>query len=253
MSDHFSTIAEGYARYRPTYPPELFAWLAGLPERPRVAWDVATGNGQAAVALAAHFERVEATDHSAAQIARAVAHPRVAYRVAPAEESGLTDGSVDLVTVAQALHWLDHDRFNREVERVLAPGGAIAAWCYNLLDVDPAVNAVLRRYYAEIAGPYWPAERRLLEDGYRTIPFPFAPLSDGEPPEFAMRAAWRLADLVGYLGTWSATDRYRAARGEDPVALVAADLAAAWGDPAVAKEIRWPLSLRVGRPQKDGG
>ncbi len=250
MSDHFSAVAEGYARFRPTYPPELFAWLAGLPGHPRVAWDVATGNGQAAVALAEHFARVEASDHSAAQVERAVAHPRVAYRVAPAERSGLADGSVDLVTVAQALHWFDHARFYREVERVLAPGGAIAVWCYNLLDVDPAVNVVLRRYYTEVVGSYWPAERRLLEDGYRTIPFPFDEI---DPPSFAMRAPWRLADLVGYLGTWSATDRYRSANGEDPVALVAADLAAAWGEPEAVREVRWPLTLRVGRPQMGGG
>jgi SAM-dependent methyltransferase len=244
MSDPFSALAAGYARYRPGYPPELFAYLASLPAGRRLAWDVATGNGQAALGLAGHFERVEATDRSAAQIERAAPHPRVAYRVAPAEASGLADRAVDLVTVAQALHWLDFDRFYREVERVLAPGGAVAAWCYNLLDVGPRVNAVVGRLYGQVVGPFWPPERRLLEAGYRNVPFPF---EETAPPRFAMRTAWRLADLVGYLGTWSAAARYRAARGEDPVALVAPDLAAAWGDPEAGKEVRWPLHLRVGR------
>lgn len=244
MTDHFSAVAADYSRYRPGYPPELFAYLAPLPARRRLAWDCATGNGQAAVGLAEHFDRVVGTDLSAAQIAHAAAHPRVAYRVALAEAPALEAGSVDLVTVAQALHWLDTTRFFAEVERVLAPGGAVAAWCYNLLDVDPGVNAVIGRFYSRIVGRYWAPERRLLEAGYRTIPFPFAEVA---PPAFAMQAEWRLADLTGYLGTWSATERYRALEGEDPLERIVADLTAAWGDPETPRTVRWPLNLRVGR------
>lgn len=243
-NDHFSAVAAGYARYRPGYPAELYEWLAGLPEGRTLAWDCATGNGQAAVGLAAHFERVVATDLSASQVAQAVRHPRVEYSVAPAEASGLSDGAVELVTVAQALHWLDLPAFYAEVRRVLAPGGAVVAWCYNLLDVDPRVNAVIGRYYSQVVGVYWPPERRLLEAGYRTLPFPFREI---EAPRFEMTAEWTLDHLLGYLATWSATERYRRARGEDPLAAVAGDLHAAWGDADEARPVRWPLHLRAGR------
>lgn len=242
-NDHFSSVAGGYARFRPIYPPQLFAYLAALTPHRRLAWDCATGNGQAAVGLAAHFQRVVGTDLSDSQIGHAASHPRVAYHVAPAEGSGLAAASVDLVTVAQGLHWLDLPRFYAETSRVLAPGGAVAAWCYNLLDVDPRVNAVVGRYYSDVVGRFWPPERRLLEAGYRTVPFPFR---EAEPPALDMRSRWRLEQLLGYLGTWSATTRYRAARRQDPLELVADDLAAAWGDPGAVKEVRWPLHLRVG-------
>jgi SAM-dependent methyltransferase len=244
MSDHFSGVAGAYARFRPTYPAALFSWLAALAPSCSFAWDCATGNGQAAVGLADHFAEVVATDHSAAQIAQARVHPRVEYRVAPAEASGLPSGSADLVTVAQALHWLDLDRFYAEARRVAAPGAVVAAWCYNLLEVDPRVNAVIGRFYGQVVGPFWPPERRLLEAGYRTLAFPFAAV---EPPAFAMASAWTLADLLGYLSTWSATQRYAAARRADPVDLVRADLAAAWGDADARRTVRWPLHLRVGR------
>lgn len=243
-SDHFSAVADGYARYRPGYPPALFEWLGGLPARRRLAWDCATGSGQAAGDLAPYFRRVVATDSSPSQIARAEPYPGVEYRVAPAEASGLPAGAVDLITVAQALHWFDLPAFYAEAGRVLAPDGAVAAWCYNLLDGGPRINAVVGRYYSQVVGEYWPPERRLLEAGYRTVPFPF---DEVEPPAFEMSVQWDLDHLVGYLGTWSATERYRRVRGEDPVARIAADLRAAWGDPAQARPVRWPLHLRVGR------
>jgi hypothetical protein len=244
MSDHFSRVAPEYARYRPGYPADLYAWLATLPARRATAWDCATGSGQAAVGLAEHFERVVGTDLSAAQVAHAAAHPRVTYRVAPSEASGLADGSVDLVTVAQALHWLDVDRFYDEVRRVAARGGVVAAWCYNMLEVDPRVNSVVGRFYSRVVGPYWPPERRLLEAGYRTVPFPFEEVA---APAFHMEAEWTLAQLTGYLATWSASQRYAAAEKQDPLEVVTADLADAWGDSEAARTIRWPLHLRVGR------
>src|SRR5262245_38403499 len=123
FKDHFSTVASNYALYRPRYPAELFAYLATLVPTCEFAWDCATGSGQAAVALAAHFKRVIATDASATQIANGETHPRVEYRVAPAEQSGLAAASVDLLTVAQALHWFDLPRFFVEANRVLRPRG----------------------------------------------------------------------------------------------------------------------------------
>ncbi|MEM7483247.1 MAG: class I SAM-dependent methyltransferase [Acidobacteriota bacterium] len=243
-SDHFSAVADGYARYRPGYPPALFGYLADLGSRRRLAWDCATGNGQAAVELAEHFDQVVATDLSASQIAKAIAHPRVEYRAVAADERSLEDSSVDLVTVAQALHWLELEGFYREVQRVLAPGGALACWCYNMLQVEPRINAVVNRYYSQVVGPYWPPERRLLEAGYRTVPFPF---DEEDVPDFEMSENWTLEQLVGYLGTWSATTRYRTAEGTDPLDRIRGDLEIAWGDPDAARTIRWPLHVRIGR------
>lgn len=243
MRDHFSAVAADYARYRPGYPAELFAWLAQRAGGRRRAWDCATGNGQAAVGLAGYFDRVVATDASEAQIAHAEPSDRVEYRLAPAEASGLEPASIDVVTVAQALHWLDVDRFYAEARRVLTPGGLVAAWCYNMLEVEPRVNAIVGRYYSGVVGPYWPPERRLLEAGYRTLPFPFAAI---DPPAFYMHAEWDLTDLLGYLGTWSASQRYAAARGADPLDGIRSDLAAAWGEASAVRTVRWPLHLRVG-------
>jgi SAM-dependent methyltransferase len=245
FADHFSPVAERYAAVRPTYPPELFAWLATLPARRERAWDVGTGSGQAAVTLAGHFAEVVATDAAAAQLARAVPHPRVRYRRAAAEASGLEAGAVDLVTVAQAVHWFDLDRFWAEVRRVAAPGGVVAVWTYHGVGLTPAIDRVVERFYGEVVGRYWPPERAAVEDGYRSLPFPFAEIA---APAFHIRQRWDLARVAGYLGTWSASRHWSDAHGgADPVAEIAADLAAAWGDPAEEREVVWPLGLRVGR------
>jgi SAM-dependent methyltransferase len=242
--DHFSGHAAGYAQGRPTYPPELFAWLAARCARHELAWDAGCGNGQASHALGAHFRQVIGTDPSAEQIANAAPHPNVAYRVEPAELPTLDDASVDLVSVAQALHWFDLERFFAAVTRVARPGGVIAVWTYGLSNVDTAVDRAFMRLYDDILGPYWPAERRHVENGYAELPFPFARI---EAPAFAMQCHWTLAQYLAYLRTWSATQRYTRANGSDPVALVADELAQAWGDPAQRRVVQWPLGLRVGR------
>jgi SAM-dependent methyltransferase len=245
FSDHFSGVASEYAEYRPRYPELLFDWLAGLAARRELAWDCATGSGQAAVALASRFERVIATDASAEQIAAASSHPRIEYRVAPAEASGLDLASADLVTVAQALHWFDRQAFYAEARRVLRRDGVVAAWTYGHPTLDePRTDAALQRFYSETVGPYWPKERALVDAGYRTIDFPF---HEVEAPAFEMETRWPLATLLGYVATWSAVTRFRAARGEDPVTELAQAFAAAWGNPEVPRRITWPLALRVGR------
>ena len=245
FADHFSSLAAEYARYRPHYPQELFTYLADLAPGKMLAWDCATGSGQAAVALAEHFECVIATDASAAQIDAATLHAGVVYRVSIAEDSGLPDQSVDLITVAQALHWLDLPRFYAEAQRVLTPGGILAAWSYGFQTVEgDAVEELLRHFYRDVVGPYWPAERALVDAGYRTLPFPFQEI---DPPPFAMQADWPLAQLLGYLRSWSASARYITARGNDPVEDLARDIAPIWGDPERPRTVRWPLALRVGR------
>lgn len=243
FKDHFSGHADEYARYRPGYPPALFEWLASQAPATRLAWDVGTGSGQAAVGLARHFDRVVATDAAAAQLNNAAVHERVLYKVASAEDAGLADGSVDLVTVAQAVHWFDFARFYAEVRRVLRAHGVIAIWTYGLARITPAVDAVVARYYTETVGRYWPPERRFVDEEYRTIPFPF---DEFDAPAFRMALSWSLADLLGYLGTWSATKRYAQAHGVDPIDALREPLAGAWGREAV-RGVEWGLYVRVGR------
>jgi SAM-dependent methyltransferase len=249
FKDHFSVAAHEYDRYRPGYPAALIEFLAGAAPGRNLAWDCATGTGQAAVALATHFATVIATDASAAQIGHAVQHPRVEYAVASAESSGLADASVDLVTVAQALHWLDLERFYAEAQRVARPGAVVAAWTYSLADADPEVDPLVAAFYEEM-GPWWPPERVHVEEGYRRLPFPFEPIS---APAFEIREAWPLERLLGYFSTWSAVNRCRKDTGRDPVEALGLQLARVWGNPSEPRPVRWPLHLRVGRagPSRD--
>lgn len=242
--DHFSGHAAGYAQARPTYPEALFDWLAAQCAQRELAWDAGCGNGQATIALARHFARVIATEPSAEQVAQAPAHPRVEYRVEPAESPSLADASADLVTVAQAMHWFDLERFHAGVRRVLRPGGLVAVWTYGLSTVDAGVDAAFRLLYDAILGPYWPPERRHVENGYAELAFPYLAV---DAPAFAMRCDWTLAQYLAYLRTWSASQRYLRATGEDPVARVTGEFARAWGDPEATREVRWPLGMRVGR------
>ncbi|MFL5574755.1 MAG: class I SAM-dependent methyltransferase [Gemmatimonadaceae bacterium] len=245
LPDYFSARAVHYAAHRPDYPPELFDFVAGLVARHDLVWDCGTGSGQAAVALAERFARVVGTDASAAQIERARAHPRVEYRVATAESSGLPDHSVDVVTVAQALHWFDLDRFYAEARRVAAPGGALAVWSYGdpVLD-DPALDAVLARFNFGTLAAYWPSERRAVGEGYLEFPFPFAEV---KAPRLAMERSWTLAELAGYMRSWSGVARYVSLTGQDPVPAVEAALAGAgWSEPERRHLVRWPLFVRAG-------
>jgi SAM-dependent methyltransferase len=243
FKDHFSQGSPEYAAFRPRYPDALFAALAERAPGRELAWDCATGSGQAALGLAARFRRVVATDASPQQIAEALPREGVEYRVAHAEESGLPDTSVDLLTVAQALHWLDLEAFYREARRVLAPGGVAAAWCYGLVRTDPAVDPLLERFYTETVGPYWPPERALVDAGYAGLPFPF---EEFELPGLHIERALTLPELAGYLGTWSATRRYRQARGSDPVEPFVREIAGWWGPAERPRTMRWPLHLRAG-------
>jgi len=243
--DHFSSTAAGYASHRPGYPVALFEWLGQVASRRAVAWDCGTGSGQAAVALAEHFDFVVATDPSTAQLTHAESHPRVRYAAMSAERSALATGSASLVTVAQALHWFDTPAFFAEVRRVLGPRGVIAVWSYGLLTLhDDVLDEIVRRFHGETMGPYWPPERRLVDEGYRALELPFTPL---QAPTIAMEAHWTLEQFAGYLSTWSAVQRARTATGSDPVAGVVAELRAAWGTERMARRVEWPLTLRAGR------
>jgi len=244
FSDHFSAVAGRYADFRPRYPKALFDYLATLASQDSVIWDCAAGSGQATIDLAARFRKVIATDGSAQQIGSAPPRDNVEYRVALAEQSGLPDVSIDLITVAQALHWFNLDQFFAEAKRVLRPAGVLAVWVYatNQLE-NKAVNEIVQDYYSNVVGPYWPPERKMTETGYRTITIPFAEIA---PPEFRMEVCWTLGQLLGYFSTWSATNRYIKANGRNPLEPLADALAKAWGDPNTPQRVVWPLSLRVG-------
>lgn len=244
FQDHFSTQASGYARARPTYPVALFAELARLAPGRDLAWDAGTGNGQAALALAEFFSAVVATEPSAAQLAQATPHPRVRYLQAAETAPLLADGSVDLLTVAQAAHWFDRAAYYAEVRRVARPGALVALWTYALCAITPQLDAAVQRFYAGVVGPYWPPERSHVVAGYRDFDFPFAELPF---PEVSMEVEWDLAALVDYIATWSAVARYRQERGRDPMPELRAELGPLWGDPATLRRIAWPLAGRIGR------
>ena len=245
FKDHFSGHADIYREARPTYPPQLFAWLAQHTPHRQLAWDCGCGNGQATVALADHFTRVIGTDPSANQIAAAESKANIDYRVEPAEHSSLAGASASLVTVAQALHWFDHAAFYAEVKRVLEPGGLFAAWAYSdCATSDPGIDRIKDKLYVDLTGPYWPPERAHVDAGYKTLPFPFVEMST---PKFPMVARWTVEHLLAYFRSWSATQRYIKTKGEDPVAIIEPQLRAAWGDPAVVRDVHWQFHLRCGR------
>lgn len=242
FKDHFSKRAVLYSRFRPTYPGELFEWIAALVPRRDSVWDCATGSGQAAVGLARHFRHVIATDASASQIAMTEPHPDIEYRVASAYESEIANDTVDAVTVAQAIHWLDHSKFYHEARRVLKPEGLVIVWGYGdpVID-DPVLEKIVHDYNRGTIEKYWKPERNVLLEGLRTIPFPFREVP---APSFIMQRNWSLEELTGYLRTWSASAAYAEEHGGDPVAPVEALLRNEWGtEPHL---VTWPLFVRAG-------
>ena len=244
FKDHFSRQASDYAAYRPWYPAELYAHLAAVSPQHERAWDCATGNGQAARGLAEYFAHVVATDASVSQLRNRHEHARIDYCASLAEAVPLAAGSCDVVTVAQAVHWFDFERFYAEVRRVLKPGGVIALWTYGGFGIRPHIDRCIDHFYEHVVGPFWPPERRYIEEDYRTVPFPFAELRS---PAIVFETSWTLDHLMNYLGTWSAVLRFRDARGTDPLPALRAELGQLWGAPEATHQVRWPLTLRVGR------
>jgi SAM-dependent methyltransferase len=245
FKDHFSSHAALYAKYRPDYPPELYAYLAALTAHRDIALDCATGSGQAAVGLAKHFSRVVATDGSVQQLRNAQPAEGVTYVANLAEQPAFRDGTVDLVTAAQAAHWFNHERFYAQVRRVLRPQGALAVWTYGMASIAPRIDAAIADFYTNVVGEYWPPERRFVESGYMNLPFPFQEVA---APALQLKMEWDLDALMGYVSTWSAVQRYKKVRGADPLAQLRERVEPVWNSGEKLRSVVWPLHLRVGRP-----
>jgi len=244
FEDNFSAQSKQYAQFRPQYPDVLYEYLASLAPKRSLVWDCGTGNGQAAVSLAKCFLRVYATDASAEQIAHAYPHERVEYHVEPAEQVGLETGSADLVTVAQAVHWFDFDKFYAEVKRVLKPNGFLAVWTYGLPEISPQVDDAIKRIYFDVLSGFWTERIRYVEEQYRTLPFPFEEVT---PPVFAMETTWDRNQLMGFLDSWSATQKYRQQKGRHPLEGVWDDVVDDWQHEIEKRLVRWNLHFRIGR------
>ena len=243
FKDHFSAVAADYASARPDYPAALFDWIAQAAPSTGQAWEAGCGSGQATRDLARHFARVFATDPSAAQVAQARGPANVRFAVEPGERCSLPDASVDVVCVAQALHWFERDAFFAECVRVLRPGGVLVAWGYQDLIVPADLHAANEAFQAAIHG-YWPPERVLIDEAYAGFDWPFPAV---EAPPFQLVAQWTLPRMLGYFSSYSASKRCREATGQDPVSAHAPAFAAAWGDPDAARTMRWPMFVHARR------
>jgi ubiquinone/menaquinone biosynthesis C-methylase UbiE len=245
--DLFSSRADVYAKYRPAYPLELFDYIVSFVNNREAAWDCATGNGQAANALATYFRRVEATDISEAQLQHAVHKENIHYSIAPAEQTTFPDNSFDLITVATAYHWLDWEAFHREATRVGKRHAVVAVWAYNLVQSDEEeINNIIRSFYFDVMFAYWDKERRHVENAYQAVAFDFAPLP---AKDFFIEKQWKKEELIGYVSTWSAVQHYQDQKGGSPLPLIEKQLAAVWTEEEV-KTFRFPLFMKIGRVRK---
>lgn len=243
MKDLFSKQSESYAKFRPTYPREIFDFLLTQVTERKTAWDCATGNGQVAAALTEHFENVYATDISQAQLSKAVQKPNITYRIEPAEKTSFEDGMFDLITVAQAIHWFDFEKFFSEVKRTLKPEGIFAAIAYTLPKLDEEVDTIINHFYTNILDGYWDKERRYIDEMYETIPFPFKEI---KAPIIIAQYFWDAEQLIGFLQSWSGVQHYIDKNNSNPVELVADDLRKCWR-PNSKKTIIFPIVMRVGK------
>jgi len=246
MKDNFSIQADVYATYRPDYPAKLFRFILSKIPVKENAWDSATGNGQTAKDLAPHFKKIFATDISQKQIDNAVKAPNIFYSVQPAEQTNFADSSFDLITVSQALHWLQFDCFYAEVKRVAKPGGWLAAWMYSLPVISRGVDEIVAiDFYKNVIGSYWDYERKYVDEKYSTIPFPFEEIAC---PVFSIAFKWTLNDLRGYLNSWSAVQNFIKVNGFNPVDECMHQITPLWQNEY--RKAVFPVAMRMGRIHK---
>jgi SAM-dependent methyltransferase len=241
--DLFSAYAADYAQFRPQYPSAFIKYISRLIRYRGVVWDCGCGNGQFSLGLADHFQLVLASDISAEQVAKAPGHKGILYTVQPAEQTDFPDEFFDMVVVAQAIHWFNHDAFYLEAHRVMGPKAVLVAIGYGLMRISPEVDVVLHHFYQNITGPYWEPERIYIDEAYQNLPFPFEPI---EVPAFEMPCEWTLGQMMGFLNTWSAVKKYEQENGVNPLSLVSYDFEKAWGGEKRRKVV-FPLFVRAGR------
>ena len=244
FKDLFSKQSATYAKYRPGYPIALFEYLSSLVPEKNMAWDVATGNGQSAISLSRYFKQVIATDASEQQIAHATPAENIIYKTEPAEYSSLADESINLITVAQALHWFNFEKFYKEVNRVIKNNGIIAAWAYTIPSHNEEVNQLINHFHDEVVGSYWQAENKLIIDEYKAIPFPFEAIAS---PQFMIEKQMNLCELIGHLQSWSATQKFIQDKKTDPTEKLFNQLLLYWKNPDESKNISWKIILKVGK------
>jgi ubiquinone/menaquinone biosynthesis C-methylase UbiE len=244
FNDSFSKQSDIYLKYRPSYPTELFSYLSSLTEKHALAWDCGTGNGQAAISLSAFYEKVLATEPSESQIRYAMKSPKVSYFIEAAESSSIRTNTVDIVTIANALHWFNFDLFYKEVNRIVKSNGVIAAWSYGLPEISPEIDSIVKQFHDGTLGTYWQPQNRLVEKQYATIPFPFQPIPS---PKFYIEKVFNLKELIGYFNTWSATQRFINDNKFNPTEELEEDLNKVWTNTESKKKLRWELILKVGK------
>jgi hypothetical protein len=242
--DNFSRQSALYALYRPRYPQELYTFLLSHTPGRNAAWDCGTGNGQVAAELARSFEQVWATDISQNQLKQAAVVPNITYIHTRSEETDFKSGSFDLITIAQAIHWFDFEKFYQEVNRVAKTNALVAAWGYGLLHIHPLLDPIIEEFYSEQIGQYWDSERKYIDEAYQTIPFPFREI---DTPDFFIEVAWSLEKLEGYFNTWSSVQKYIDKQGQNPVTDVIKKLQPLWQPIEAKKTIRFPVFMRAGR------
>ena len=242
MKDNFSQQASGYAQFRPNYPPELVEYIVGFVKEKELAWDCGTGNGQSAKLLSHYFKQIFATDISQKQLTNAHKEANIIYALESAEKTSLADASVDLVTVSQAIHWFDFEKFYAEVKRIGKPGAIIAVWTYSLLQISSQIDKIINAYHFTTLENFWDPERKYVDDGYAGIPFPF---EEKETKSFCIELYWSLEELTGYLNTWSALQKFIAANSFNPVPEIINSIKPHWGND-IKRKIFFPVYLRLG-------
>lgn len=244
--DHFSSTSREYSFSRPTYPDVLYRFLNDITPNKDMAWDCATGNGQAAIGLCKYFKNVIASDASKGQLEHRFNRNNIMYEMFPAEKADIQDNSVDLITVAQAAHWFDLDRFYKEVTRISKSNGVLAIWSYGMHKIDNDIDKISEKLNVggDILGRYWPRETDYVKEDYKTIPFPFIEISS---PKFEMTVNWNLDDLVCYMQTWSAVKRFSTEKKFNPLNLIMDELESLWRERDKRKVVKWAINLRVGK------
>ena len=242
MKDNFSNQAAVYAQFRPQYPEQLINYICSFVLEKELVWDCATGNGQSAKLLSNHFNKVIATDISQQQIDNAFKAPNIFYSLEAAENTSLEENTVDLITVSQAIHWFDFDKFYAEVNRIAKSGAVIAVWCYSLLKISEEIDEIINDYHFKTLDVYWDPERKYLDDNYANIPFPFP---QKETKSFTIELDWTIEQLEGYFETWSALQKFLKANSCSPIPELMQKIKMHWGD-SETRKIIFPIHLKLG-------